>query len=215
MSLPDFTEFVYAACMLNDDDPGAAWQAEGERQRRLQTWLLGKDRVVLKGADVDLTMSIKGRRFKESDGKRNLPSGEIFTGPVEDSANGWIRFRYPAIYSGRVVEGIELWFENGKIVREAASKGQDLLTSFLNTDAGSRYLGELGIGTNYNIQRFTRNILFDEKIGGAIHLAAGAGYPETGSKNVSALHWDMICDMTDGEITIDGEVFFRNGKVTI
>lgn len=215
MSLGDFSEFVFAACLLNDDNPAASWRAEGERQRRLQAWLLGKDRVVIKGADVALTMSIKGRRFKESDGKRNFPSGEIFTGPVEDSVNGWIRFRYPAIYSGREVEGIDLWFEDGKIVRETATKGQDLLTSFLNTDGGSRYLGELGIGTNYNIQRFTRNILFDEKIGGTIHLAAGAGYPETGSTNVSALHWDMICDLTDGEITVDGEVFYTNGRVVV
>jgi aminopeptidase len=215
MSLADYQDFVYTACMLDEDDPVAAWQREGESQRRLQAWLAGKDQVVMKGANLDLRMSIKGRRFKESDGKRNFPSGEIFTGPVEDSVNGWVRFRYPGIQSGREVTDIELWLENGKVVREQASKGQELLTSLLNSDAGARYVGEWGIGTNYRIQRFSRNMLFDEKIGGTIHLALGAGYPDTGSKNESAIHWDMLCDMAESEITVDGELFYKNGKVVV
>ena len=151
----------------------------------------------------------------ESAGKFNFPDGEIFTGPVEDSVNGWVRFRYPAIYDGQEVNDIELWFEDGKIVKEKASKGQEFLTALLNTDPGARYLGEWGIGTNYHIQRFTKNMLFDEKIGGTIHLAVGASYPETGGKNESGLHWDMLCDMAASEIVVDGEVFYRNGKPVV
>ncbi|MDZ7343814.1 MAG: aminopeptidase [candidate division KSB1 bacterium] len=215
MSLADYREFVYEAGLLNEPDPIFAWQNERERQHELIAWLAGKNQVKLQGADIDLTLSIKARRFVESAGKFNFPDGEIFTGPVEDSINGWVRFRYPAIYSGQEVDDIELWFENGNIVREKAGKGQALLTSLLNTDAGARYLGEWGIGTNYHIQRFTKNMLFDEKIGGTIHLAVGASYPKTGGKNDSGLHWDMLCDMTEGEILVDGEVFYRNGKPVI
>lgn len=215
MSLADYADFVYGAGMLDEPDPAAAWRAEGERQRTLIAWLEGKNQVTLKGANIDLQLSIKGRRFKESDGKRNFPSGEVFTGPVEDSVNGWVRFRYPAIHSGREVTDIELWLENGRVTREKASKGQELLTSLLNSDAGARYVGEWGIGTNYRIQRFTKNMLFDEKIGGTIHLALGAGYPDTGSKNESTIHWDMLCDMADSEITVDGELFYRNGRPVV
>jgi len=215
MSLSNYTEFVFGAGLLNEPDPVALWREEGRRQRRLIDWLAGKDQATLKGANVDLKMSIKGRSFKEADGKYNFPDGEIFTGPVEDSVNGWIRFRYPAIYGGQEVTDIELWFENGKVVREKASKGQELLTSLLDTDNGARYLGEWGIGTNYGIQRFTKNMLFDEKIGGTIHLAVGASYPETGGKNESGLHWDMLCDMADSEVHVDGELFYKNGKPVV
>jgi aminopeptidase len=215
MSLRDYTEFVYGAGMLNEPDPVAYWQAEGQMQRRLISWLAGKDRVVLKGEDVDLTLSIKDRIFMDSDGKYNFPDGEIFTGPVEDSANGWIRFGYPAIHDGQEATNIELWFENGRVVREKADKGKEMLTAILNTDRGARYLGELGIGTNYGIQRFTKNMLFDEKIGGTIHLAMGASYPETGGKNESGLHWDMLCNMAHSEITVDGELFYKDGKTVV
>ncbi|MBI3738053.1 MAG: aminopeptidase, partial [Chloroflexi bacterium] len=160
-------------------------------------------------------LSIKGRTFIECAGKENFPDGEIFTGPVEHSVNGWIRFKYPAIYDGQEITDIELWFKDGKVVKEKASKNQELLTSLLNTDAGARYLGEWGIGTNYGIKRFTKNMLFDEKIGGTIHFAVGAGYPESGSKNDSGLHWDMLCDMADAEIKVDGDLFYKNGKSLI
>ncbi len=215
MSLADYREFVYDAGLLNEPDPVVAWQKELQRQRELIAWMADKNRVKLQGADIDLTLSIKNRTFMESAGKYNFPDGEIFTGPVEHSVNGWARFRYPAIYDGQEVTDIELWFENGKIVKEKASKGQELLTALLNTDAGSRYLGEWGIGTNYNIQRFTKNMLFDEKLGGTIHLAVGASYPETGGKNDSGLHWDMLCDMAESEITVDGETFYKNGKPVV
>lgn len=211
MGLFDYREFVFGAGLLNDPDPVARWREEGLRQQKLIDWMAGKDRVEIKGANVDLSLSIKGRTFKEADGKYNFPDGEIFTGPVESSANGWIRFGYPGIYAGQEVTDIELWFEDGKVVKEQAAKNQALLTSLLDSDAGARYLGEWGIGTNYGIQRFTKNMLFDEKIGGTIHLAVGASYPETGGKNESGLHWDMLCDMQESEIRVDGELFYKDG----
>ena len=145
-----------------------------------------------------------------------MPSGEIFTGPVEDSVNGWVRFTYPALYAGREVEGVELRFENGKVVEAHAEKNEAFLLEMLDSDPGARYLGEFAIGTNYGIDRFTKNILFDEKIGGSFHMAVGAGYPETGSKNKSAIHWDFICDMrTDSAIWVDGELFYKDGQFQI
>jgi len=215
MSLRDYEDFVYGAGMLHLDDPVAFWKSEGKRQQKFAGWLRGKDKVMLKGSNIDLTLSIRERTFEPCDGKYNFPDGEIFTGPVEDSVSGWVRFKYPAIKYGQEITDIELWFEGGKVVKERASKNQELLTSLLNTDAGARYLGELGIGTNYGIQRFTKNMLFDEKIGGTIHLAVGAGMPETGSKNESGIHWDMLCDMNDAEIVVDGETFYRDGKIAI
>jgi aminopeptidase len=215
MSLPDYTEFVYGAGLLNEDDPVSLWREEAARQQKLIKWLDGRDQVVLKGSNVDVTLSIKDRVFAESAGTHNFPSGEIFTGPVEDSVNGWVRFKYPAIYQGQEITDIELWFENGKVVKEKASKNRELLTATLDTDEGARYLGEWGIGTNYGIQRFTKNMLFDEKIGGTIHFAVGAGYPETKSKNESGIHWDMLCDMSESEITVDGDLFYKDGKTIV
>ena len=215
MSLSDYQEFVFGACHLHEDDPVSVWKNIGLQQEKYIRWLDGKETVTIKGENVDLQLSIKGRKFINCNGKLNFPDGEIFTGPVEDSVNGYIRFSYPGIFSGQEVDDIELWFEDGKVVKEKAGKGQDLLTKMLNTDDGSRYLGELGIGTNYGIQRFTKNMLFDEKIGGTIHLAVGAGFPESGSKNDSGIHWDMLCDMKDSEVRVDGEVLYKNGKFVI
>lgn len=212
MSLVEYQEFVFNAGRLNDPDPVAAWKKEGERMKKLVDWINGHDQVSIKGRDIDLKMSVKGRTFMAADGHENFPDGEIFTGPVESSVNGWVRFAYPAIYNGREVIDVELWFEDGKVVKEKATKGADLLISQLNTDPGARFLGELGIGTNYDIPRFTKNMLFDEKLGGTIHLAVGASYPETGGLNESGVHWDMLCDMKDGEITVDGELFYQDGK---
>jgi aminopeptidase len=215
MSLRDYTEFVFGAGMLNEDDPAMFWKAVGKRQNNLVDWLKGHTSAILKGSNIDLTLSIKERTFISADGKANFPDGEIFTGPVENSANGWVRFKYPAIYMGQEITDIELWFEDGKVVKEKASKNQELLTSNLNTDMGARYLGEWGIGTNYGITKFTKNMLFDEKIGGTIHFAVGASFPETGGKNESALHWDMLCDMAESEVTIDGDLFYKDGKPVI
>jgi aminopeptidase len=215
MSLSDYREFVFEAGMLNTDDPVSHWREEASRQGRLIDWLKGRKQAVLKGENVDLRLSLEGRTFISCAGTENFPDGEIFTSPVEDSVNGWIRFKYPAIYNGQEVEDIELWFENGRIVKERAGKNQALLTALLDTDPGARYLGEWGIGTNYGITRFTKNMLFDEKIGGTIHLAAGMGMPEAGGKNESGLHWDMLCDMAFSEVTVDGDLFYKDGKPVI
>lgn len=215
MGLLDYREFVFGAGMLDEPDPVAFWKEVGEKQGKLVDWLKGHDQVLIKGDNVDIRLSIKDRLFISCDGKENFPDGEVFTSPVEDSVNGWIRFKYPAVEYGQEVHDIELWFENGKVVREKASKNQELLTAMLETDPGARYLGEWGIGTNYGIQRFTKNMLFDEKIGGTIHFAVGAGFPEAGSKNDSGIHWDMLCDMHESEVHVDGELFYQNGRPVI
>lgn len=216
MSLRDYEDFVYRACYCDRDDPVAAWQQVHNEQAKVIDWLKGRDHVQVKGSNVDLTLSIKERAFVNSDGRHNMPSGEVFTGPVETSAQGWVRFSYPAITNGREVTGIELTFEAGKVVGATAKKNEPYLLQMLDTDEGSRYLGEFAIGTNFGIQQFTKNILFDEKIGGSFHMAVGAGYPETGSKNRSAIHWDMICDMReDGEIWVDGDLLYEQGKFVI
>lgn len=216
MSLAEYEDFVFGAVHAQEDDPVAYWNSTSEDQQNAIDFLSNKSQVVLRGPNVDLTLSIKGRKFENSIGVYNMPDGEIFTGPVEESVNGWVKFTYPAIYGGVAVEGAELTFSNGRVETAKAEKNQDYLIKMLETDSGSRYLGEFAIGTNRDINRFTGNILFDEKIGGSFHMALGAGYPETGSKNHSAIHWDMICDMRDGgEILVDGERFYENGNFLI
>lgn len=216
MSLEDYEDFVYSACHADKEDPVAEWRKLSIMQQKLVDWLADKKMLNVKGPHADLTLSIEERSFVNSDGKRNMPSGEIFTGPVESSVNGWVKFNYPAIYRGREVEGIELTFESGKVVKATAKKNEGFLRNVLDSDAGARYLGEFAIGTNDAIQNFTKSILYDEKIGGTIHMAVGAGYPETGSKNASAVHWDMICDMRDGgKIWADGELFYDSGKFLV
>jgi aminopeptidase len=216
MSLREYEEFVYGACFCDQDDPVARWQEVHDMQQKLVDWLEGKREVRVTGPNADLSLSIEDRVFMNSDGHKNMPSGEIFTGPVEDSAEGWVKFTYPAVTAGREVEGIELKFEKGKVVEASAKKGEEFLLKMLDTDPGARYVGEFAIGTNDGIKRFTKNILFDEKIGGSFHMAVGFGFPETGSKNESAIHWDMICDMRDGgEIHVDGELFYRSGEFVI
>lgn len=213
MSLRDYEDFVYGATFADQPDPIANWQGIHNTQQRLIEWLIGKKQVELRGPNSQISLSIEGRTFINSDGSHNMPSGEIFTGPVEDSVNGWIRFTYPAISGGREVEGVELEFKDGKVVHASAQKNEEYLLTLLDSDPGARYLGEFAIGTNYGIKRFTRSILFDEKIGGSIHMAVGAGYPETGSLNKSSIHWDFICDMRDdSEILVDGELFYKNGE---
>lgn len=216
MSLSDYADFLFQATFSDQPNPIAKWQEVHDVQQRLVDWLKGKKQVTVKGPHADLQLSIDGRTFVNSDGKKNMPSGEIFTGPVEDSVNGWVRFTYPAIRAGREVEGVELEFKDGKVVNARAEKNEAFLVSQLDSDEGSRFLGEFAVGTNYGIDRFTKSILFDEKIGGTIHMAVGAGYPETGSRNKSSVHWDFICDMrTDSEIRVDGELFYQNGRFVI
>jgi aminopeptidase len=216
MSLSEYEDFVYGAGLLNDPDPVASWQAKAVQQQRYIDWLKGKKRIHVKGPNADLEVGVNQRIFINSEGKRNFPDGEIFTGPEETITEGWAKFTYPAIYQSREVDGVELEFKAGRVVNATAAKGEDFLLSVLDTDAGSRTLGEFAIGTNTAIKQFTRNILFDEKLGGTIHMALGAAYPDTGGVNKSAVHWDMICDTRDGtEITADGTPFYRNGEFLI
>ena len=219
MSLEDFTEFVYEACFLNSDDPAARWKELGERQQFYVDWLRDKRNVHIIGPDTDLKLSIAGRTFRNSDGKRNFPSGEFFTGPVEDSAQGHIRYTVPSNVNGRAVQDIRLRFENGRVVEATAAQGQEFLDKMLDLDNGARYLGEFAFGNNFGIQHTTRNILFDEKIGGTVHLALGNSYPETGGKNVSGLHWDMICDLRPaaggGEVYVDDILVLKDGKLVL
>ncbi len=213
MSLLEFEDFVYRACHVDDPDPVAYWRSVAAVQEGYIARLAGHDAIVVRGPNADLRLSVKGRTFISGCGDHNMPDGELFTGPVEDSVNGWVRFTYPAIYGGTMVEGVELTFEGGRVVKARATKNQDFLLAMLDSDAGARYVGEFAIGTNAEINRFVHNILFDEKIGGTFHLALGAGYPETGSKNKSVIHWDMICGIEqDAEILVDGEVVYRNGR---
>jgi len=216
MSLSEYEDFVYGACMPELDDPVGYWHRFSAWQQNIVDWLKGKERVHIVGPETDLHLSIAGRTFINSSGKNNMPSGEVFTGPVEDSVEGHVHFSYPAIHQGREVAGVRLWFEGGKVVKASADKNEDFLLQTLDTDAGSRYVGEFAIGTNKGITRFTGQILFDEKINGSFHMALGAGYPETGSKNESAIHWDMICDLRDGgEIWVDDELLYKNGEFVI
>lgn len=216
MSLSEYEDFVYAAMFCNKEDPKTEWEKLGQRQQILVDWLNGREQIEIHGDYVEISFSIKGRKFISADGKSNMPDGEIFTGPVEDSAEGHVEFTYPAIEGGHVVENVRLSFEKGKVVKAQADKNQDFLEVMIATDEGSCYLGEFGIGTNFGIQRFTKQILFDEKIGGTFHLALGAGFPETGSINKSGIHWDLICALgRDGEIIVDGQALFKNGNFVL
>jgi aminopeptidase len=216
MSLSEYEQFVYGAGLLFEPDPAAAWRRISERQQRLADHLNGKsDYRVVAANGTDVRLSVAGRRWINCDGHENFPDGEVFTGPVLDSVNGTICFSFPAVHHGREVQDVKLVFKNGKVIDASASKGQDYLYSMLDTDSGSRFLGECAIGTNYGITRYTRNTLFDEKIGGTVHFAVGSGYPETGNTNQSGLHWDMVVDLrTGGFVEIDGEKINIDGRFT-
>jgi aminopeptidase len=197
---------------LNEDDPVRYWREKAKEQERLIERLEQADEVRIRGPGTDLTLSIKDRKFLNGDGTHNMPCGEIFTGPVEDSVNGEIYFGIPVAVAGREVSGVKLRFENGRAVESSAEKGEEYLNAMLDADEGSRHLGELGIGTNYSIPRATKNILFDEKLGGTVHLAVGRSYEKTGGKNESSVHWDLICDLREGgELYADGELLQKEG----
>jgi aminopeptidase len=213
MSLADYEEFVFGAMALNEDDPVRYWREKAEEQGRLIEQLEQADEVRIVGPETDLTLSIKGRKFLNGDGTHNMPCGEVFTGPVEDSANGEVFFGIPVAVAGREVSGVRLRFEEGRVVESSAEKGEEYLNAMLDADEGARYLGELGIGTNYGIPRATKNILFDEKLGGTVHLAVGRSYEKTGGKNESSVHWDLISDLREGgELYVDGELLQEDGK---
>ncbi|TFG45986.1 MAG: aminopeptidase, partial [Dehalococcoidia bacterium] len=216
MSLEEYEDFVYSACMPDLADPISYWEQQSARLQKVVDWLKGRSEVHITAPETDLKLSIAGRNFVKCDGRFNMPDGEVFTGPVENSATGHVYFSYPAIESGREVTGVRLWFEEGKVVKATAEKNEEFLLKTLETDEGARRLGEFAIGTNEGITKFTGEILFDEKIGGSFHLALGAGYPETGSVNESAIHWDMVCDLRQGgEIRVDGDLLYKDGAFTI
>ncbi len=218
MSLAEYENFVYKSCYADEatKDPVAKWKEFEARQANIIDHIEGHDKVEVRGPNVDLTLSIKGRVFKNSFGEHNMPDGEIYTGPVEKSVNGWVRFTYPAIIQGRVVKGVELTFKKGKVIKATAETNEEFMLEMLNVDAGAKYVGEWAVGTNFNIDKFTGHILFDEKIGGSFHMALGAGYPETGSVNRSIIHWDMICDLRqESVILVDGDLIYRNGEFVV
>jgi len=216
MSLEDYENFVYSAGHINAADPVKHWMKVHKEQARLVKILNRFDKIHVRSKDADLKLRVKGRKWINCAGTENFPDGEIFTGPLEDSVEGYIRYSFPAVYMGREVENVRLEFKKGKVVKETADKNLDFLQKMLGTDKGARYVGEFAIGTNYEIKNFSKNTLFDEKIGGTCHLALGASILESGGKNKSAIHWDMVCDLKkNSEITADGKVIYRNGKFTI
>ena len=216
MSLDEYEDFVFGAGLLHEDDPIQAWKQLSDHQQRLVDWLSDKSDVHLTGPGTDLRLSIRDRVWINADGQRNFPDGEIFTAPIEDSVEGHIRYSFPAVYQGREVEGVYLEFKGGRVVDATAEKNEAFLHQMLEADEGARRVGEFAIGTNPGIQRFSKNILFDEKIGGTVHLALGKGYPDTGSRNDSAIHWDMICDLREGgTIAVDGTTFAQDGQILI
>jgi aminopeptidase len=216
MSLREFEDFVYKACLVHEPDPIKAWRTVSKKQQHLVDWLNKAREIHVVGPDTDLKLEVTGRKWINCDGHENFPDGEIFTGPIEESVNGHIRYTYPACHFGREVEDVRLQFKDGKVIKATAAKNEQFLLKMLETDKGARYVGEFAFGTNSGVQRFTKNILFDEKIGGTIHLALGKGFLETGSKNKSAIHWDMVCDLRDGgEVLIDGTLFLKDGKILI
>ena len=216
MSLEEYEDFVLKACLVHKKDPVAAWRGIKRRQAKLCRYLndVRKLRIVKEGTDI--SMAVGGRKWINSDGRHNMPSGEIFTGPIEDTVEGKVAFTFPACYGGREVHDVVLTFKKGRVVRATASKGQDFLHAMLDTDEGARFVGEVAVGTNYDVKQFTKNTLFDEKIGGTIHMAVGSSYPESGGKNKSGIHWDMVADMREGgKIYADGKIIYRDGKFTI
>jgi len=220
MGLLKYEDFVFHAGLLHLPDPAAAWMKISERQQRVCDYLQGKKqvhfRVPPKSGEhdgTDLRVDVARSTWINCDGHENFPDGEVFAGP--QGADGHVNYTFPAVYFGKEVEGVRLEFKAGRVVNASAKKGEDYLIKMLDQDAGARVMGEIAIGTNYSIKDFSRNTLFDEKIGGTFHAAVGAGYPESGSTNESGLHWDMVCDLrSGGSIAADGEVFHQNGRFT-
>jgi aminopeptidase len=215
MSLSDYEDFVFGAGMLDQEDPVAAWRKVYEEQQRVVDFLGQRNEIHIIAPDTDITYRAGGRKWINCAGTENFPDGEVFTSPIEDSVNGKVRFTYPAIYLGNEVEDVRLIFRDGNVVESSASRGLDFLNAMLDTDAGARFLGEAAFGLNYNITGFTGGTLFDEKIGGTMHLALGASLPETGGKNESGLHWDMVCDLREGKVYADGQLCYEHGKFII
>jgi aminopeptidase len=213
MSLAGYEDFVFAACHVHEDDPATHWRTVSADLGARAAALSATRELRITGPDTDLRVEVAGRSWLAADGRYNMPDGEIFTSPIETSTEGEIRYTFPAVYHGREVEDIRLRFEEGRVVAAEAAGGDAYLQTLLDMDAGARVLGEVAFGLNYEIDRFTRNILFDEKIGGTMHLALGSGFPQTGGQNTSGLHWDMICDLRrNSEVYADGELIWKDGR---
>jgi aminopeptidase len=216
MSFADYEDFYYGACLADDEDPLTAWERASAETKRLAEWIDGHEEVRITAPGTEIKLGIAGRTFIPCDGEHNMPDGEFFTGPIEDSVEGEVTFHLPAVISGREVAGVRLRFEAGKVVDASAERGEEFLIELLDTDPGARRLGELGIGTNYAINRGTREVLLDEKIGGTVHMAVGRSYPESGGVNESAVHTDLVCDIRlGGKIVVDGEDFQVDGKFVV
>ncbi len=216
LSLEEYADFIYNACFLYEDDPKACWEEVSRSQQHIVDHLNGCTEMHYLGENIDLKFSTKGRTWINSDGQTNMPSGEVYTAPVDDSVNGTIHFSYPSIFRGEEVEGITLWVKDGWVERWEAEQGQELLDRIFEIDEGARRFGEAAIGTNYRIQTPVKNILFDEKIGGSVHLAVGQAYRQNGGVNQSSIHWDMIADMQNGgQIFADGQLIYENGQFLI
>jgi aminopeptidase len=214
MSLREYEAFVFRAGLLHLSNPAAEWKKISTRQQRLADYM-NKARSVrfVTRNGTDLYLGIEGRRWINCDGHENFPDGEVFSAPIEDAVEGTVCYSFPAVHAGREVHDIRLRFRAGRVVDASASKGEAFLFKMLDMDRGARRLGEIAIGTNYGIKQYTRNTLFDEKIGGTFHAALGAGYPESGALNKSGLHWDMVCDLRrGGRIEVDGKVISKNGR---
>lgn len=215
MSLEEYQQFVFGACHLYDADPAQSWREIRKTQQRIVDYLNECEMIRYKNDLSDISFSVAGRIWINSDGRVNMPSGEVFTGPVEDSVEGVIHYNYPSIYMGQEVQGVTFVVQNGQIKEWHAERGMEVLDEIMKID-GARHFGEVAIGTNYNIQKPTKNILFDEKIGGTIHMAIGQSYLQTGGKNESVIHWDLIADMThNGQIYADDKLIYENGKFLI
>jgi aminopeptidase len=212
MSLEEFETLVHGAAFLDSDDPIAAWREFGEELERVGSFLETVKELRVVGEDTDLTFGVGGRTWIRADGHSNLPDGEVFTGPVEDSVEGTIRFSFPATIRGRVAEDVRLRFEGGEVVEATASTGENFLREMVGMDDGARRAGEFAFGLNRAVTEYTGSLLLDEKIGGTVHLALGRSIPGTGGENKSALHWDMVCDLRrGGEVHADGELVYRDG----
>jgi aminopeptidase len=214
MSLFEYENFIFDGCLLNLPDPVAGWKAMAEKQQRLVDYLDNKKEIRVIAPGTDLRVGVEGRTWINCSGHVNFPDGEVFTGPIETATEGTIRYSFPAVHLGRECHDIVLTFKGGKVIDARAGKGEDFLIKTIDQDAGARILGEFAIGTNFGIKRYTKNVLFDEKIGGTCHAALGAAYPDSGGKNESGLHWDMVCDlrMPGCKILADGEVIMEAGR---
>lgn len=212
MSILEYEDFVFKALKLHTSDPIEAWATQGRLQSKIADMLAKISELRIIDEDTDLILRVDNRIWINDDGKKNMPGGEVFTGPHEDATEGYITFTYPAIWRGYEVEGVRLVFKKGAVIEAKAIKGEEFLKKMLDVDEGARKLGEAAFGLNYDIKKYTKQILFDEKIGGTLHLALGASYPSSGGRNVSAIHWDMVKDMSKAKVYGDKDLIYENGR---